>query len=35
MEAEKTAAFPASSDRFSFFNNIFIFSLEVFSFGDQ
>ena len=33
MEAEKTAAYPASSDRFSFFNNIFI--LEVFSFGDQ
>ena len=35
MEAEKTAAYPASSDRFSFFNNIFIVILEVFSFGDQ
>ena len=35
MEAEKTAAYPASSDRFSIFNDIFIFILEVFSFSDQ
>ena len=33
MEAEKAAAYPSSSVRFSFFINIFI--LEVFSCGDQ
>ena len=31
MEAEKAAAYPALSVRFSFLINIFIFSLEVFS----
>ena len=35
MEATKAAAYPASSVRFSFFHNIFILILEVFSCGDQ
>ena len=35
MEAEKAAAYPSSSVRFSFFINIFIFILEVFSCDDQ
>ena len=35
MEAEKAAAYPASSVRFFVIINIFIFILEVFSCGDQ
>ena len=35
MEAEKAAACSASSVRFSFLIDIFIFILEVFNCGDQ